>query len=375
MKDYRSNQRGDDMSPEEPNNNLLNRVKSHIGRYIGYTAIGVTLLIGGIGSCYTVKPEAVGVVKTFGAYTKTVDQGLKFKIPYGIQRVTKVPITLVQKEEFGFRTLKSGVRSEYLGVDNIDILDEGTIRNFVDEQVRLGYNVEGNNLRERAKKMLQNEYLTMTGDLNLVNIESTVQYHVKDPLAYQFNVQDQRKTLRDMHFTALREVVGDRSFDEVLTIGKEEIQQVAKQKLQSMLDKYQTGIAIDRVNLQTVSPPKAVQESYENVNKAKQNREEKINNAWEDYNKAIPKASGEAEMMIEQANGYAIARVNTARGDVQKFIQVQKEYDKAPEVTRQRLYLETLEEILPNIKNKKIIEQEGLENNLLMKLEVGGASQ
>ncbi len=361
--------------PGEDDGSEKKNLRRRVWRGIKIGALSTFLGIGALTSFYAVPTESVGVVQRFGAYARTTEPGLRGKLPYGMERVKKVPVKLVQKEEFGFRTIKSGVRSEYLGSDNIDTVDHGVLANYVNEQIKLGYDMEGNSLEEKAKKILRNEYLMLTGDLNLADAEFIVQYKIKDPVAYLFNVQDQKKILRDMSAAAMREIVGDRSVDEAITIGRVEIQNAAQDRLQELLDNYESGVQIVQVKLQSVNPPENVRPAFNEVNEAKQNRETIINKAWAEYNQVIPKAEGDAQKQIELAGAYAVERVNNSRGDVQRFIQIQKEYEKAPDITRRRLYLETLGELLPKIKNKKIIEQKGVEGGLLLKLDLGGNSQ
>jgi len=266
------------------------------------------------------------VVKRFSKYVSTTQPGLHFKIPFGIDKVTKVPVQRVQKEEFGFRTALAGVRTEYR--------------------------------REKAIK----ESLMLTGDLNSAVVEWIVQYRVTNPVDYLFNVRGVTGTIRDISESVMRQVVGDRSVDEVIILSRREVALEAKQRLQEILDAYGTGIHIVTVELKDVNPPDPVKPAFNEVNEAKQEMERMVNEAWETYNKSVPKASGEAERTIRQAEGYELNRVNRAKGDANKFLAVWKEYNRSKDVTRRRLYLETLDEVLPKLGRKYILdsEQKGL---------------
>lgn len=275
---------------------------------------------------YQVGTEEVGVVTRFGRLQDTTQPGLHMKIPYGVDRVAKVPVARVQKEEFGFRTLSPGVRTEF---------------------------VKGRNPEES---------LMLTGDLNSAIVEWIVQYRIADPVDYLFKVRNVRNTLRNASETVMRQVVGDRSVDEVIILSRREVAQEAKALLQNILNSYETGIQIVTLELKDVNPPDPVKPAFNEVNEAKQEKERMVNEAWEAYNKVIPKASGEAEKTIRQAEGYALNRVNRAKGDANKFMAVWKEYNRSKDVTRRRLYLETLDEVLPRVGRKYIIdsEQKGL---------------
>lgn len=275
---------------------------------------------------YQVGTEEVGVITRFGKFLATTQPGLHMKIPYGVDRVDKVPVERVQKEEFGFRTLSAGVRTEF---------------------------VKGRNPEES---------LMLTGDLNSAIVEWIVQYRISDPVDYLFKVRSVRSTIRDASETVMRQVVGDRSVDEVIILSRREVAQEAAELLQNILNSYETGIQIVTLELKDVNPPDPVKPAFNEVNEAKQEKERMVNEAWEAYNKVIPKAAGEAEKTIRQAEGYALNRVNRAKGDANKFVAVWKEYNRSKDVTRRRLYLETLDEVLPRVGRKYIIdsEQKGL---------------
>ncbi len=301
-------------------------------KFIRPILIGLLVLIGLITSIYTVGPEEVGVVVRFGKYERTVEPGLNFKMPFGIESVDKIPVERQLKQEFGFRTTSSGVRSTYTKADYVD------------------------------------ESLMLTGDLNLADVEWVVQYRISDPYLFLFKVRNAEKTLRDMSESAVRKVVGDRTVNEVLTVGRVEIASSVERLLQELCNEYENGITIDQVVLQDVNPPDPVKPSFNAVNEAQQQRETLINQGQAEFNRVIPRARGEAQQTIQQAEAYALNRVNGARGETVRFISLYEEYIKAPEVTKKRLYLETMTRIMPKIGNKVIVDEQG--NNLLPLLQL-----
>jgi membrane protease subunit HflK len=284
---------------------------------------------------FTVQPEEVGVVLRFGAFTRTADPGLNFKLPYPIEQVLKVPVQRQLKQEFGFETIEAGVRTRYSDRD------------------------------------LQAESLMLTGDLNVAVVEWIAQYRVADPYKYLFRVRNITTTFRDMNEAVMRAVVGDRSVDEVITVGRLQIEDQMKLKLQELCDRYETGIVVDQIVLQNVNPPDPVKPSFNEVNQAEQERERSINDARGEYNRVIPRARGEAAQVIEQARGYAIDRVNRAKGDAVLFDEVYAAYRRAPEVTRRRIFLETMEAVYPSME-RKILLDNGLEGVLPL-MQLGGA--
>jgi membrane protease subunit HflK len=288
---------------------------------IGWIAAGVLVLILLFSSIFTVGPEEVGVIQRFGKFTRTVPPGLNFKFPL-LETVKKVPVERQLKLEFGFRTEEPGVRTKY------------------------------------AERRYQSESLMLTGDLNASEVEWIVQFRIADPYKFLFKVRSAIQTFRDMNEALMREVVGDRSVNEVLTVGRVEIAHTVSTKLQDLCDQYETGIKVDQVVLQDVNPPDPVKPAFNEVNEAQQEREKLINQARSEYNKVIPKARGDAARIIEEAKGYAIERVNQARGEAAKFDAIFKEYSKAPEVTRQRIYLETMNEVLQKVGRKLITDKE-----------------
>jgi membrane protease subunit HflK len=285
--------------------------------------IGALILIGlaiAFSVVFTIQPEEVGIVLRFGKFTRTANPGLNFKMPAPIEQVLKVPVQRQLKQEFGFQTAEAGVRTRY------------------------------------ANRSFENESLMLTGDLNVAVVEWIAQYRVADPYKYLFKVRNVTKTFRDMNEAVMRAVVGDRSVDEVITIGRLEIEDQVKIKLQALCDRYETGIVVDQIVLQDVNPPDQVKPSFNEVNQAEQERERSINEARGEYNKVIPKARGEAEQVIEQAKGYAIDRVNRAKGDAVLFEEVYSAYRRAPEVTRRRIFLETMESIYPAMERKILLD-------------------
>ncbi len=283
-------------------------------------------------SYYTVAPDEVGVVTRFGKFVRIEKPGLHFKIPFGVELVQKVPVKKQLKEEFGFRTLRAGIKSEY------------STRSYLHES------------------------LMLTGDLNIGEIEWSVQYKIKDPVKYLFKVRDVRGTFRNICEAVMREVIGDRSINEILTTGREEIAQECKVKIQKLCNEYDTGLDVKLVVLQDVNPPDPVKPSFNEVNQALQEKENMINQAWAQYNKVIPNEKGKALQIIQEAEGYALKRVNEAKGDVAMFNEVLKEYRKAPKVTKDRLYLETMQKLLP--KFGKVIVIDSKQKNILPLLDL-----
>lgn len=283
--------------------------------------VGIIVVIVAFSSFYTVGPDEVGIIRKFGKYMRTTDPGLHIKIPFA-ESVTKVKVKRVFKEEFGFRTVQAGVRTAY------------------------------------APDKWQDESLMLTGDLNVAVVEWIVQYRIIDPYKYLFKVRNVRKTIRDISEVVMRQVVGDRSVDEILTVGRMEAASRAQQKFQSILDSYDTGIKVVTLKLKDVNPPEPVKPAFNEVNEARQDKERFINKAWQAYNKVIPKAKGEAEKTVAEAEGYATRRVNSARGDAERFLALWQEYRKAPGVTRKRLYLETLTEVLPRVGKIYVVDSE-----------------
>ncbi|MDF1812831.1 MAG: FtsH protease activity modulator HflK [Verrucomicrobiales bacterium] len=272
---------------------------------------------------YMVQQEEEAVVTRFGKYTGTVTPGLHFKIPY-VDDAQLIKVRRQQKLEFGFGTREASNEFQHSTPDEM--------------------------LHEKSM---------VTGDLNAALVEWVVQYRITNPKDFVFNVEEPLPTLRDATESVMREVVGDRTVDEVITVGRQEIEDTCKQNLSDLVDLYALGITIDQVQLKDVDPPREVQASFNEVNQAQQEKEKSINVANGQYNKAVPKARGDADKMISEAEGYATKRINEAEGDVAKFVALYKEYDKSPDVTRRRIYLETMERVMPQIGNKVILDQSG----------------
>lgn len=303
--------------------------------------VGLLVVIGALSSFYQVPAESVGVVQRFGKYLDTAQPGLNFKLPFGIDRVTLVETRRQLKLEFGYGS--SGSTNEFQS--NRDRQDQTLEKNMV------------------------------TGDLNAAVVEWVVQFTIADARDYLFNFLAPQQTLRDMSESVMREVVGDRTVDEVLTIGRQEIESRAFERLGEITRSLKMGVQIDQVQLGNVNPPVEVKSSFDEVNRAQQEKETAINQANSEYNRVIPEARGKAEQSISQAEGYATRRVNEAEGDTARFSAQLAEYEKAPEVTRRRLYLETLTEVLPGISGKIIVDDKIPQFLPLMHLQPGANPQ
>ena len=286
------------------------------------------------GSFYQVSPEEMGVILRFGKFVRSTEPGLHMKLPLGIERLTRVPVQRQLKQEFGFRTVRAGINSEYA-----------------------------------TTAETKGESVMLTGDLNVVDAEWIVQYKIKDPYLFLFKMREAEATFRDMTEAVVRRVVGDSAVDEVITVGRTRIADEAKSLLQQLCDSYENGIEVNQLIFQDVNPPESVKPSFNDVNEALQEKEKKINESWAEYNQVIPRASGEAEQVIRGAEGYATERVNNAAGDASRFSAVYREYAKAPAVTRKRLYLEALNDILPKITKKIVVDQD--QKNVLPLLNLG----
>jgi membrane protease subunit HflK len=293
------------------------------GKLITKIIIGFFVLLGVFSAVKTVGPEEEGIVLFLGKYSRTVYPGLNFIAPYGVEKMIKIPVQRQLKQEFGFRTAGPGVRTDY------------------------------------SRREFNDESLMLTGDLNLSNVEWVVQYRISNGYNFLFKVRNAEKTLRDMTEAAMRKVVGDRTVNEVLTVGRQEVASRVEVILQELCDEYENGIRIDQVVLQDVNPPEPVKPSFNEVNEAQQQRETSVNQAEAEYNRVIPRARGEALETIQLAEGYYFSRVNRAVGEADRFNALYDEYIKAPEVTRKRIYLETMERVLPQLGNKIIVDDKG----------------
>lgn len=288
-------------------------------RVLKWVVPAVFVLILAMTTYYTVPQDSQAVVLRFGAFQSVAEPGLHFKLPFGIDTVDVVPVERQLKLEFGFHTP---------GFSNED---------------QAGYEPE------QEKSMV-------TGDLNAAEVEWVVQYHINNPRDYLFKVRSPGSTLRDLSEAVMREVIGDRTVDEVITYGRAEIEAQAATRLSEMSNLYQLGVGINQVQLKNVDPPRPVKPSFNEVNKAQQDKEQMINVANGEYNKVVPRAKGEAEQLISEAEGYKLKRVNEAMGDAAAFQTVLVEYLKAPDVTRQRLYLETMKEVVPGLAGTWIVD-------------------
>jgi membrane protease subunit HflK len=309
----------------------LPKIKAGVVKLI---VVAVVVLIILFGSFYTIRPEEMGVILRLGKFVRTTDPGLHLKIPLGIEQLTKVPVQRQLKEEFGFRTIEAGIRTQY-----------------------------------RVTSDAVREAVMLTGDLNVVVVEWIVQYKIKNAYNYLFKVRSPKETFRYMNEAVVRKVVGDNSVDEVITVGRARIANEAKEELQKLCDIYEIGIDVNQLIFQDVNPPDPVKPSFNEVNESLQEKEKKINEAWSDYNQEIPKAKGEAEQTIRAAEGYATERVNNSKGDANRFVAIYREYSRAPLVTRKRLYLEAIKEILPKISKKIIFDEQ--QKNILPLLNLG----
>ena len=303
---------------------VYNKIKGMRGRFPALWVIVIVgfLLYFGASMVYTVGVDEVGIIQRFGKYDRTTRQGLNFKLPAGIEKLTKVKVTVVYREEFGVGSVRSDQR-----------------------------------LRSAAGGGTQDPSLILTGDLNVALVPWIVQYRIQDPYKYLFKVQNVTATLRDLSEAVMRQVVGDRSINEVIS-KREEIANQAQDLLQKELDEAETGIIVSTIELQRTNVPEPVQPSFNEVNQATQEKERMIYQAREEYNKVIPQARGDAEKLLREAEGYAMDRVNRSKGDAARFLSLYEEYVKAEDVTRRRLYLEALREVMPKLGNKYIVDSD-----------------
>jgi len=304
---------------------------SDFSKYFVLLLIGLFLITGLKGLIYSIGPDEVGVIQRFGKYIRLSSPGLHTKIPFGIEKVTPIKVEKIFKEEFG--TGKESISSRIILTGSRD------------------------------------ETLMLTGDLNILDVRWIVQYRIKDPIRFLFVVRNPQNVIRDISEVVMRRLVGDYSVDEVLTIKREEIDRLAQIETQKILDDYQTGVQVVTIKLLDVNPPETVKPAFNEVNEAKQEKEKMINQAWEAYNKVIPKARGEAERTIREAEGYSLDKINRAKGEAERFLATLAEYKKAPEITQKRLYLETLNEVLPKVKNKYIIDPR--QSSILPLMDIG----
>ncbi|HCY85315.1 MAG TPA: FtsH protease activity modulator HflK [Desulfobacteraceae bacterium] len=331
---YEQNKGGGPNMPKPPQlDDFMNKFKGF--KFPGVLLVGLARLALYIGSStfFTVDRNEVGVIQRFGEYNRLAQPGLNFKLPTGIEKVTKVNVKTPETEEFGFKTFNST-----------------------------------NTYRTSAESSRQESSLMLTGDLNVAVVPWIVQYRRSNPKDYLFNVKDVRSLLRHMSEATMRTVIGDRSINEVIS-SRAEIAMAAKQILQEEMDAAKAGISIVNIEMKKTNVPEPVQASFNEVNQAIQEKEQTIYKAREEYNKAVPLARGEAKRLIKDAEGYAIDRVNRAQGDATKFKAVYKAYAQAKDVTKKRMYLEAMLEVLPKVGNKYIIDAD--QKNLLPFLNMG----
>ncbi len=301
------------------------------GKWFILLPLAAFLLIGVFSSFYTIGPESVAVVQRFGKFTNVAEPGLHFKLPYGIDTATIVPVRRQLKLEFGFSTAEATNPDQNSQTPDLE-------RDMV------------------------------TGDLNAAQVEWIIQYSISSPKEYLFNFRNPGSTLRDLTESVICEVIGDRTVDEVLTIGRTEIETEGLLRLKAILEKLNMGITAEQIQLKNVHAPGPVQRSFDEVSRAQQEREQMINEANGEYNRIIPKAKGLADQRISGAEGFAVQRINEAEGDVARFKELLIQYDKAPAITKQRLYLETMNEVLPQIGSKIIIDEDAKQFLPLMNL-------
>jgi membrane protease subunit HflK len=304
---------------------IQNLQKRFRGRHKFLITLAILAVVAGwifFTGLYTVSVDEMAVIQRFGKYNRQAPPGLRFKWPDGIEKRTNVKVQHVFKEEFGMRTEQAGKKTQYAPEER-----------FLDES------------------------LMLTGDLNCAVVPWIVQFRISDPVKFLFRVRDVPGTLRDMAEAVMRQVVGDRSIFEVLT-KRLEIADQTKEELQKAIDEAETGLTIVNVELKNTTVPAPVQPSFNAVNQAEQEKQRMINEARADYNKAIPAARGEAQKMISEAEGYLLNRINKAKGDSARYVSLYQEYARARDVTRRRMYLETMQEILPKLGNKYVIDSE-----------------
>ncbi|MEO0445610.1 MAG: FtsH protease activity modulator HflK [Verrucomicrobiota bacterium] len=309
-------------------------IQLSVGKILGALLIAV-LAWAGKTSIYQVPADSKAIVLQFGKNVRTEDPGLNFKLPFGIEKALIVPVTRLLSVEFGFGT--SANRNKFQN-------SESLFRN------RLS--------RSNPVEEYQSEKDMVTGDLNSVLVEWVIQYKVKSAEDYLFNVRNPELTLRDASESVMREIVGDRTVDEVLTIGRQQMEVEVGNKLQALVDDYGIGLSVEQVQLREVNPPVKVKASFDEVNRAEAEKEETVNVARREYNSVVPKAKGEAKQRISEAEGYALKRKNEAEGDANRFKALYAEYEKAPEVTKRRIYLETMAEVMPKVGRKVVIDEE-----------------
>ncbi len=326
----KSNQGGSNSSKSEPPNPF-----AAIGKILAIVLV-VLMLQGVYSSFYKINPAEVGVVLRFGQYNRTDQPGLHFKLPY-IDSLYKVDVEEIRKEEFGFRSRYPGQKSSF---------------------DRRGYNMES---------------LMLTADKNVINVAWIVQYRVSDPQNYLFQIKDVRQAVRDLSESVTRRIVGNMDFDYVLS-NRDLLAADVKRELQKELKNLHAGISIGTVQFQDINPPDQVKPAFNEVNEADQDMKRLVNEAEEIYNQKIPKARGNAKQIVEEAHGYAVARINNAKGESQRFLSILTEYKNAPEVTRRRMYLEAMQKVLPKVNSVYVMDKDQQTPLPLINLSRGGSS-
>ncbi|HKJ64452.1 MAG TPA: FtsH protease activity modulator HflK [Desulfopila sp.] len=291
---------------------------SGIGKILAIVLV-IILFQGIMSSIYKITPGEVGVILRLGKYNKTTQPGLHLKIPY-IDHLFKVDVESIRKEEFGFRVQSAGQRSTF------------------------------------SKKDYDMESLMLTADKNVINVAWIVQYRVNNPSDYLFMVKDVRQAVRDLSESVTRRIVGNMDFDYVLS-NRDLLAASVKQELQSELDNIRAGIGIGTVQFQDINPPDTVKPAFNEVNEADQDMKRLVNEAETEYNRVIPQARGNAKKIIEEAYGYSAQRINDARGQSKRFLDILKEYRNAPDVTRKRMYLETMQTVLPTVEKVYVLDE------------------
>ena len=319
-------------SPEELQHlldDILKKIRLTFKKFTGVPALILLAVVAAIilfwTAWFTVQPEETGIVQRFGKVVRTASPGLHFKLPFGVETVRLLPTARVLKEEFGFRTLET---------------------------------VPGEKTRYNPGGAYTDESLMLTGDLNVIDVQWIIQYRIEDPISYLFKVRDTPKTIRDTTEAIMRRAVGNRLGSDVLTAGRVAIASEAKEEIQKVLTFYECGVRLVTVELQDVTPPDTVKPAYNEVNESRQDKEQTINNAQEQANREIPRARGVATQSISEAEGYALERVNRAEGEATRFEAILDEYEKAPQVTRRRLYLEAMTGLLANMKGLYIVDSD-----------------
>lgn len=303
---------------------LGDRLKKNGGKRFFFLALILLVAFGLSSAFYKVDTEESGVLLRFGRLHRVSPPGLHFKLPFGIDRVYKAKTGRAEREEFGFRSVETGTRTTY------------------------------------TTRGLEDESLTLTGDLNVSNVEWIVQYQIADPVKFLFHIREPKATIRDMAEAIVRKVVGNSNVSEVLTTERAALADATERDLQQILDQYDIGVRIVTVRFQDVNPPNAVKAAFNEVNEAEQQKESMILQAREQYNREVPMARGTARRTIQGAEGYAIERINRAQGEASRFLALRDQYRGAPKVTRQRLYLETMEQVLPQLDEVYIMDGQGI---------------